>query len=96
MHTNITKRKEANNNKKKVKIVALGVGEDGSEVKSTGCSSRGPEFKSQQPHGGSQSSVQLQCTHVVAIPGCQLDYIWNELQSRIGRLTSDPYLEAER
>jgi hypothetical protein len=33
---------------------------------------------------------------VVAIPGCQLDYIWNELQSRIGRLTSDPYLEARR
>jgi hypothetical protein len=32
----------------------------------------------------------------VAIPGCQLDYIWNELQSRIGRLTSDPYLEAWR
>jgi hypothetical protein len=26
-------------------------------VKSTGCSSRGPEFKSQQPHGGSQPSV---------------------------------------
>jgi hypothetical protein len=33
---------------------------------------------------------------VVAIPGCQLDYIWNELQFRIGRLTSDPYLEAWR
>ena len=33
---------------------------------------------------------------VVAIPGCQLDYIWNELQSRIGRPTSDPYLEAWR
>jgi hypothetical protein len=33
---------------------------------------------------------------VVAISGCQLDYIWNELQSRIGRLTSDPYLEAWR
>jgi hypothetical protein len=33
---------------------------------------------------------------VVAIPGCQPDYIWNELQSRIGRLTSDPYLEAWR
>jgi hypothetical protein len=33
---------------------------------------------------------------VVAIPGCQLDYIWNELQSRIGRLTSDPNLEAGR
>jgi hypothetical protein len=26
-------------------------------VKSTDCSSRGPEFNSQQPHGGSQSSV---------------------------------------
>jgi hypothetical protein len=33
---------------------------------------------------------------VVAIPGCQLDYIWNEIQSRIGRLTSDPYLEVWR
>ena len=33
---------------------------------------------------------------VVAIPGCQLDYIWNELQFGIGRLTSDPYLEAWR
>jgi hypothetical protein len=32
----------------------------------------------------------------VAIPGCQLDYIWNELQSRIGRLTCDPNLEAGR
>ena len=30
---------------------------DGSEVKSTGCSSRGPEFNSQQPHGGSQPPV---------------------------------------
>jgi hypothetical protein len=27
-------------------------------VKSTDCSSRGPEFKSQQPHGGSQPSVK--------------------------------------
>jgi hypothetical protein len=26
-------------------------------VKSTVCSSKGPEFKSQQPHGGSQLSV---------------------------------------
>ena len=33
---------------------------------------------------------------VVAIPGCQLDNIWNELQSGIGRLISDPYLEAWR
>jgi hypothetical protein len=27
----------------------------GSEVKSTDCSSKGPEFNSQQPHGGSQA-----------------------------------------
>ena len=49
---------------------------DGSAGKSTDCSSRGPEFNSQQPHGGSQPSVmgadalfwcvwrQLQCTHI--------------------------------
>jgi hypothetical protein len=30
---------------------------DGSAVKSTGCSSRGPEFNSQQSHGGSQPFV---------------------------------------
>jgi hypothetical protein len=30
---------------------------DGSVVKSTDCSSRGPEFKSPQPHGGSQPSL---------------------------------------
>jgi hypothetical protein len=30
----------------------------------------------------------------MAIPGCQLDLIWNELQSRVGRLTCDPDLEA--
>jgi hypothetical protein len=29
----------------------------GSEVKSTSCSFRGPEFNYQQPHGGSQPSV---------------------------------------
>jgi hypothetical protein len=28
----------------------------------------------------------------MAIPGSQLDYIWNELQSRIGGLTCDPDL----
>jgi hypothetical protein len=31
---------------------------DGSVVKSTGCSLRHPEFHSQQPHGGSQSSIK--------------------------------------
>jgi hypothetical protein len=30
---------------------------DGSAVKSTDCFSEGPEFKSQQPHGGSQPPV---------------------------------------
>jgi hypothetical protein len=30
---------------------------DGSAVKSTDCSSKGSEFKSQQPHGGSQPFV---------------------------------------
>ena len=30
---------------------------DGSEVKSTGCSSRGPEFNSQQLYAGSQPSI---------------------------------------
>jgi hypothetical protein len=30
---------------------------DGSVVKSADCSFEGPEFKSQQPHGGSQPSV---------------------------------------
>jgi hypothetical protein len=32
---------------------------DGSVVKSTDCSSRGPEFNSKQPHGGSQPSVMI-------------------------------------
>jgi hypothetical protein len=36
---------------------SFGAREIGSGVKSTGCSSRGPEFNSQQPHGGSQPSV---------------------------------------
>ena len=31
--------------------------QDGSVVKSADCSSKGPEFKSQQPHGGSQPSI---------------------------------------
>jgi hypothetical protein len=30
---------------------------DGSAVKITDCPSRGPEFNSQQPHGGSRPSV---------------------------------------
>jgi hypothetical protein len=38
----------------------------------------------------------MKLAHVVALPGCQLDCIWNELQSRIGRAISDPNLEAGR
>jgi hypothetical protein len=49
---------------------------DGSVVKSADCSSEGLEFKSQQPHDGSQPSImrsdahfwdvrgQLQCTYI--------------------------------
>jgi hypothetical protein len=33
---------------------------------------------------------------VVATPDCQLDYVWNELQSRFGRLIFDPNLEVGR
>jgi hypothetical protein len=40
-----------------VKKMSLGDWRDGSVVKNTDCSSRGPEFNFQQPHGGSQSSV---------------------------------------
>ena len=39
------------------KIVAVRGWRDGSVVKSTDCSSEGPEFKTQQPHGGSQPSA---------------------------------------
>jgi hypothetical protein len=39
-------------------LKALLVGwKDGSEVKSTGCSSRDPEFNSHKPHSGSQPSI---------------------------------------
>jgi len=39
------------------KGAGAGAGEGVSAVKSTDCSSRGPEFNSQQPHGGSPPSV---------------------------------------
>jgi hypothetical protein len=44
------------NKNKSLKGLVMGW-RDGSVVKSTDCSSEGPEFKSQQPHGGSQPSV---------------------------------------
>ena len=40
-----------------LKFCRLGGWRDGSVVKSIDCSSKSPEFKSQQPHGGSQPSV---------------------------------------
>jgi hypothetical protein len=36
----------------------VGAGEMAQRGKSTDCSSEGPEFKSHQPHGGSQPSVK--------------------------------------
>ena len=54
----------------------IGDGEMAQWVKAPNCSSEGPEFKSQQPHGGSQPSImrsnalfwcvyrQLQCTYI--------------------------------
>ena len=54
----------------------LGAGEMAQWLRLLGCSSRGPEFNSQQHHGGSQPSVmgsdalfwgvlkKLQCTHI--------------------------------
>jgi hypothetical protein len=40
-----------------LKMSSLGGWRDGSAIKSTGCSSKGPEFNSQQPHGGSQPFI---------------------------------------
>jgi hypothetical protein len=46
-----------NNNQTGISRLAPNNGwRDGSAVKSTDCSSKGPEFKSQQPHVGSQPS----------------------------------------
>jgi hypothetical protein len=42
----------------KVKKLKIRGWRDGSAVESTDCFSRGPEFNSQQPHGGSQPSVR--------------------------------------
>jgi hypothetical protein len=40
-----------------VKIETVGAGEMAQWVRAPDCSSEGPKFKSQQPHGGSQPSV---------------------------------------
>jgi hypothetical protein len=42
----------------------LGARRNGSAVKNTDCFSEGPEFKSQQPHSGSQPSVMRSDAHL--------------------------------
>ena len=49
---------------------------DDSAVRSTGCSSRGPGFNSQNPHGGSQLSV-------APIPGDQAPSDTNESKTPV-------------
>ena len=52
---------------------------------------------SSYPLPGPQSFAQLfHKILVMAVPGCQLDYMWNELQFRIEGYTCDPDLEAGR
>ena len=41
----------------KIEILMLGAGEMAQGVRAPDCSSKGPKFKSQQPHGGSQPPV---------------------------------------
>jgi hypothetical protein len=41
------------------------------------------------PHG----NLKAEMKHVVVITGCHLDYIWNDLQSRIEKFTCDLDLE---
>ena len=40
-----------------VRMAHSRAGDIAQQVRDTDCSSEGPEFKSQQPHGGSQPSV---------------------------------------
>jgi hypothetical protein len=50
----VSKKQTKQNKTKQIKLSGW---RDGSAVKSTDCSFEGPEFKFQQPHGGSQPSV---------------------------------------
>jgi hypothetical protein len=53
----LTRMKDKRHREKMKKGNGEGCWGDGSAVKSTDCSSKGPEFNSQQPHGGSPPSV---------------------------------------
>jgi hypothetical protein len=52
-----TKSTEGKQNKQITTKISFSGWQDGSAGKSTDCSSKGPEFKSQQPHGVSQPPV---------------------------------------
>jgi hypothetical protein len=52
-----TQRNPVLKNKVKQKKMTLWAGEMAQWVRAPDCSSEGPEFKSQQPHGGSQPSI---------------------------------------
>jgi hypothetical protein len=56
-HTHTHTHTKQHSKERQLKSNERGGWRDGSEVKSVDCSSRDPEFKSQQPHGGSQPSV---------------------------------------
>jgi hypothetical protein len=43
----------------------IGAGAMAQQVKAPDCSSEGPEFKSQQPHGGSQPSYNIYIIHII-------------------------------
>jgi hypothetical protein len=87
LHTQASLAGVKGQKEEKWKLVGWGGG-DGSMVKSTDCSSRGPEFNFQQQHGGSQPSVmgsdalfwcvwrQLQCTHIHKINNLKKKDMW--------------------
>jgi hypothetical protein len=69
-------RKASDRQGLELKMLVSGAGEMAQWVRAPDCSSEGPKFKSQQPHGGSQPPVmrsdalfwcvwrQLQCTYI--------------------------------
>lgn len=59
----------------------------------TMCVFLSPGYIIQDDFFSSGPSIYL---HVMAISGCQVDYTWNELQSRNGGHTCDPDLEVKR
>jgi hypothetical protein len=58
LYREIVPQKKRKKNTIHLKIIIIRGWRDGSVVKSSDCSFRGPEFNSQQPHGGSQPSVK--------------------------------------